>query len=43
MEGVFADSEESGIVPRAVKSIYGQLEQGGAEFSIRVSYLELCK
>lgn len=41
MEGDINSPENAGIVPRAVKAILEQLEQGGAEFTIRVSFLEL--
>ena len=41
MEGDIHSEEHAGIVPRAVKSILEQLEGGGQEFTIRVSFLEL--
>ena len=43
MEGNIHCPEEAGIVPRAVNAILEQLESSGAEFTIRVSFLELCK
>jgi hypothetical protein len=43
MEGNIHDKEEAGIVPRSVNSILEQLEASGAEFTIRVSFLEICK
>ncbi len=43
MEGEVHSPENAGIVPRSVKSIFEQLEARGAEFTIRVSFLELCK
>lgn len=43
MEGNINCPEEAGIVPRAVNAILEQLESSGAEFTIRVSFLELCK
>ena len=43
MEGNINDREEAGIVPRAVNTILEHLESSGAEFTIRVSFLELCK
>jgi len=41
MQGVINSEEDAGIVPRAVKAILEQLEAGEAEFTIRVSFLEL--
>jgi kinesin family member 11 len=41
MEGNINVPEEAGIVPRAAKTIIEQLESSGAEFTIRVSFLEL--
>lgn len=41
MEGNIHDQENAGIVPRAVRSIFEQLEAGEAEFTVRVSFLEL--
>lgn len=41
MEGNISIPEEAGIVPRAARSIIEQLEASGAEFTIRVSFLEL--
>ena len=43
MEGNIHCPEEAGIVPRAVNAILEQLESSGAEFTIRVSFLELCE
>jgi hypothetical protein len=43
MEGNIHDKDEAGIVPRAVNAILEQLEASGSEFTIRVSFLELCK
>jgi len=43
MEGDIHSEENAGIVPRSVKAILEQLESSGAEFTIRVSFLELCK
>jgi kinesin family member 11 len=43
MEGDIHNEDEAGIVPRSVKAILEQLEAGGLEFTIRVSFLELCK
>jgi hypothetical protein len=43
MEGNINDKDEAGIVPRAVNAILEQLEGSGMEFTIRVSFLELCK
>ncbi|RYD81659.1 MAG: hypothetical protein EOP84_10630 [Verrucomicrobiaceae bacterium] len=43
MEGDIHSEEEAGIVPRAVKAILEQLEGSGSEFTVRVSFLELCK
>lgn len=43
MEGDITCPENAGIVPRSVKAILEQLEASGAEFTIRVSFLELCK
>ncbi len=43
MEGDINSEEDAGIVPRSVKSILEQLEGSGTEFTIRVSFLELCK
>ena len=41
MEGDISSEEHAGIVPRAVKAIFEQLEQSKVEFTIRVSFLEL--
>lgn len=43
MEGDINSKEDAGIVPRAVNAILEQLEATGVEFTIRVSFLELCK
>lgn len=43
MEGDIHSKEDAGIVPRSVNAILEQLEASGAEFTIRVSFLELCK
>lgn len=43
MEGDIHSEENAGIVPRSVKWILEQLEASGAEFTIRVSFLELCE
>lgn len=43
MEGNIHSEEDAGIVPRSVNAILQQLEGSGAEFTIRVSFLELCK
>ncbi|CAM9126420.1 unnamed protein product, partial [Ectocarpus fasciculatus] len=41
MEGNINVPEDAGIVPRSAKAIIEQLEASGAEFTIRVSFLEL--
>ena len=41
MEGEVASDEMAGIVPRAVRLILERLEQGKAEYTVRVSFLEL--
>jgi hypothetical protein len=43
MEGDIYSEEQAGIVPRSVKTILEQLEGSGSEFTVRVSFLELCK
>lgn len=43
MEGNIHSDEDAGIVPRSVKAILENLEGSGSEFTIRVSFLELCK
>jgi kinesin family member 11 len=43
MEGNIHSEEDAGIVPRSVKAILENLESCGSEFTIRVSFLELCK
>ena len=43
MEGDINSEESAGIVPRSVKTILEVLETSQAEFSVRVSFLELCK
>jgi len=43
MEGNIHSDEDAGIVPRSVKAILENLESSGSEFTIRVSFLELCK
>jgi kinesin family protein 11 len=42
MEGNIHSEEDAGIVPRSVKAILESLEASGSEFTIRVSFLELC-
>lgn len=41
MEGDIHCEENAGVIPRAVRSILEKLESTGAEFTIRVSFLEL--
>lgn len=41
MEGNINVPEEAGIVPRSANAIIEQLEASGAEYTIRVSFLEL--
>lgn len=43
MEGDIHSKDDAGIVPRSVRAIFEQLEGSGSEFTIRVSFLELCK
>ena len=43
MEGDINSDENAGIVPRSVKWILEQLENSEAEYTIRVSFLELCE
>jgi hypothetical protein len=43
MEGNINSAEDAGIVPRSVNALLQQLESSGAEFTIRVSFLELCE
>lgn len=43
MEGDIHSEEHAGIVPRSVKYILEQLENSEAEYTIRVSFLELCE
>ena len=43
MEGDIYSEEDAGIVPRSVKQILEILEGSGTEFTIRVSFLELCE
>jgi hypothetical protein len=43
MEGNIHSEEHAGIVPRSVKAILEQLEASDSEYTIRVSFLELCK
>lgn len=43
MEGNINSEEDAGIVPRSVRSIFEKLESSGGEFTIRVSFLELCE
>eukprot|EP00923_Selenidium_pygospionis_P028152 GHVN01050747.1.p1 GENE.GHVN01050747.1~~GHVN01050747.1.p1 ORF type:complete len:1293 (-),score=323.35 GHVN01050747.1:349-4227(-) len=37
----YSIDEEAGIIPRAVQGIFDRLESQGAEYSVRVSYLEI--
>ena len=37
----FVGSEHAGIIPRTIESIFAELEASGAEYSVRVSYLEI--
>jgi kinesin family protein 11 len=41
MEGSIHCEENAGIVPRSIKKIFDTLTSGGAEFTVRVSFLEL--
>lgn len=41
MEGDINSDENAGIIPRSVKSIIEKLEAGKAEYTVRVSYMEL--
>ena len=43
MEGNIHSEEHAGIVPRSFKAILEQLEASDSEYTIRVSFLELCK
>ena len=43
MEGDFHSEELAGIVPRSVNAILDYLEGSDADYSVRVSFLELCK
>ena len=43
MEGDFNSEEFAGIVPRSVNTILDYLEGSDADYSVRVSFLELCK
>ena len=43
MEGDINSEEQAGIVPRSVRGILQSLENSDSEFTIRVSFLELCK
>jgi Kinesin motor domain len=43
MEGDFNSEEFAGIVPRSVNAILDALEGSDADYSVRVSFLELCK
>jgi hypothetical protein len=43
MEGDIFSEDDAGIVPRSVKHILDILELSMTEFTIRVSFLELCK
>lgn len=43
MEGDFSSEEFAGIVPRSVNAILDYLEGSDADYSVRVSFLELCK
>lgn len=41
MEGNMDDPENAGIIPRAVQAVFQHLEAAGAEYSVRLSFLEL--
>ena len=41
MEGDIHHEELAGIVPRSIRAIFETLTNGGAEFTVRVSFLEL--
>jgi hypothetical protein len=43
MEGEVYSREFAGIVPRSVNAILEHLEASTADYTIRVSFLELCK
>ena len=41
MEGDIHHEDMAGIVPRSIRAIFETLTNGGAEFTVRVSFLEL--
>ena len=41
MEGDFKDPEQAGIIPRSVTAIFDHLQNSEAEYSVRVSYMEV--
>ncbi len=41
MEGDLTTSKGHGVIPRAVASVFEQLEASGCDFTVRVSFLEL--
>jgi hypothetical protein len=43
MEGEVGSKEFAGIVPRSINSIVEHLEASGTDYSMKVSFLELCK
>jgi hypothetical protein len=43
MEGEVGSKEFAGIVPRSINAIVEHLEASGTDYSMKVSFLELCK
>lgn len=41
MEGSLGSAKDHGIIPRAVASVFEKLEASGADFTVRISFLEI--
>lgn len=43
MEGNVGSADDEGIVPRATKAMFSKLDKLGMDYTIRVSFLEICE
>jgi hypothetical protein len=43
MEGDISDEAEWGMIPRAAKTMFDSLNASGCDYTVKVSFLEICK
>jgi kinesin family protein 11 len=43
MEGSLTDNEAWGMIPRATQTIFDMLSSISSDFTVKISYLEICK